>query len=441
MTPLEASSDTRNGMKNIHISKSMLASNGVTIFNSLGSNYDLAFALRAECALGSKKTRQQLIDYLNERYGGKTTLTYKGRDAITLALKALLPHASGTVAINGFTCIALYDAVVQAGMAPVLLDIEKGALDFSARALEDALAKDSSIKAVIIQNTLGYPCEGNKIAAICKERGIFLIEDLAHSVGARYADGSEAGLRHAEAGFGLAEAGTLGDATVLSFGQDKAVDAVSGGALVLRNAMIAQVEMPQESVPFKQQLKDRFYPRFTWDIRSTYRWYGRLEHTFLRAVHALPRPLEGGHGPRKLPHWYTPLILRQFLRLDTVSEHRRSIARIYAKMLDTSVTLPGTCATIDTSANLRFPIVVNDRAELIAHMRERGVHVSDTWYDAPIAPKKYSSRVRYQKGTCPNAEFASERILNLPTHINVSPHAAKVIADEVNRFLKHEHGI
>jgi perosamine synthetase len=314
----------------------------MTIFNSLGSNYDLAFALRAEVAIGSKKTRTALIEYLDKRYGGKTTLTYKGRNAIALALKALNIKGS-KVAINGFTCIALYDAVEHASMTPVLLDIEKGTLDFSAAALEQALDADPSIRAVIIQNTLGYPCDGEKIAALCKTRGIFLIEDLAHSVGAIYKDGSEAGI--------------LGDATILSFGQDKAVDAISGGALVIRNTSLQFIEEPGANISFKRQLKDRFYPRFTWDVRTTYSWYGKAEHVFLRKMNMLPRPLESSNLPSRLPTWYTSLILRQFARLKKVSEHRRAIAEIYTSVLDKSVVLRNISPLIKHSSNLRFPFL------------------------------------------------------------------------------------
>jgi dTDP-4-amino-4,6-dideoxygalactose transaminase len=77
---------------------------------------------------------------------------------------------------------------------------------------------------------------------------------------------------------------------------------------------------------------------------------------------------------------------------------------------------------------------------LIAHLRARGIHVSDIWYDAPIAPKKCAARVSYKKGTCPNAEYTAEHILNLPTHINVSRKMAKKIAGEVNYFLENNHG-
>jgi len=117
--------------------------------------------------------------------------------------------------------------------------------------------------------------------------------------------------------------------------------------------------------------------------------------------------------------------------------HRRSIARVYAEELDAQLVLRGISSTIDTSANLRFPILVNDRERLIEHLRRHGIHVSDIWYDAPIAPKKHIGKTTYRWGTCPQAEKLSDMMVNLPTHINVSSEAARKIAAEVNKFFNH----
>lgn len=182
----------------------------MSIFNSLGSNYDFKFVLKA---LFSRR-EGDLKKFLESKYQGKVTLTYKGRDALELAL-ADLPKES-LVGINGFTCFAVYEAIKKAGHQALYLDIEKGELNFSA----DTLKRAVNVKAVIIQNTLGYPCDIEKIAQICQENKIILIEDLAHSVGTRYKNGVEAGM--------------IGDYVALSFSQDKMIDAVSGGALIER---------------------------------------------------------------------------------------------------------------------------------------------------------------------------------------------------------------
>lgn len=187
----------------------------MSIFNSLGSNYDFNFVLKTLFARGEDS---KLKSFLENKYPGKATLLYKGREAIELGLKSLNLPKGSFVAINGFTCFAVYDAIKKAGLNVEYLDIEKGDLNFSPESLQAALTKDSKIKAVIIQNTLGFPCDIDNISKICQENKLILIEDLAHSIGTRYENGQEAG--------------TVGDMVILSFSQDKMIDAVSGGALI-----------------------------------------------------------------------------------------------------------------------------------------------------------------------------------------------------------------
>jgi len=74
----------------------------MNIFNSLGSNYDFLSAVRILFSVGGKGSQRNLSNYLEKRYGGQVILTYKGRDALTLALQAL--PQKGAVAMNGFTC-------------------------------------------------------------------------------------------------------------------------------------------------------------------------------------------------------------------------------------------------------------------------------------------------------------------------------------------------
>jgi dTDP-4-amino-4,6-dideoxygalactose transaminase/lipid II:glycine glycyltransferase (peptidoglycan interpeptide bridge formation enzyme) len=393
----------------------------MNIFNSLGSNYDFSAALRILFSSGGNAKSRELVAHLEKRYGGKAILTYKGREALTLALSAL-PEKGG-VAMNGFTCLAVYEAVLGSGNTVRYLDIAEHALDFSFETLTRAVETDKNIRAVIVQNTLGNPCDIVPITKLCKERGMILIEDLAHSIGTRYASGIEAG--------------TVGDFVILSFSQDKVVDAVSGGALIVRNKKYADIAVPSRKIPLSQQLKDRLYPMLTWKIRLAYALgIGKPYHAFLRYLGILSRPLDESPGPRALPDWYCANILRQFRALENVARHRREIAEIYARHLDAQFLLP---LRPERSANLRFPILTDGRERLIEYLRDRHIRVSDIWYDAPVAPKKYLHRTNYA-GQCPQAEKISETILNLPTHINVSARDARVIAEAVNEWRAHEAG-
>lgn len=381
----------------------------MNIFNSLGSNYTLWYALQVLFSFGSG-ARSKLKAYLRKRYGGTPVLVYKGRDALTLALETL--PEKGDIAFNGYTCLAVYEAIVECGHTPLPLDIDGSALDFSAHTLLSAV-ESSDVKAVIVQNTLGFPCDMQAIEKICRDNDIVLIEDLAHSIGTIYGDGREAG--------------TVGDFTVLSFSQDKVVDAVSGGALIIRNAAYQATE-PAQRVGIVQQLKDRLYPFLSWTIRAAYLLgVGRVYHACIKALGVLSTPFGKKFGPRVLPEWYCRAILDGFTKLSETEAHRSRIADVYERELKSGVNTKG-------ASNLRYPLRLDGRDELIAELREHGVHVSDIWYDAPIAPKKYQHLTAYD-GECPNAEEVSAKMLNLPTHVQVSEHDAIEIARLTKSFI------
>ncbi len=388
----------------------------MSIFNSLGSNYSFFSALRILFSYGGKSAEQRLISYLESRYGGRAILTYKGREALFLATSAL---ENGAVAINGYTCLAVYEAIRGSGHVVHYIDVPESALNFTPASLQAAFEANHTIRGVVVQNTLGIPSDIQTIKTLCGKYGAMLIEDLAHSIGTHYPSGEEVG--------------SVGDMVILTFSQDKVVDAVSGGALIIRNPKYRPISAPIHAISLAQQIKDRFYPIFTWKIRVVYVvGIGKIVHVIYRFLHLLSTPFGTvAHDVRRLTGWYCANILRQYAQLEKIAAHRREIAKIYANILDKHLLL-----TFDTkrSANLRFPILVTNRGSLIKYLKERSVYISDIWYDAPIAPKKYIHHTDY-KGQCPHAEHISSTMLNLPTHINVSPAQAEMIAQHVNEWL------
>lgn len=396
------------------------------IFNSLGSNYDLSDAINALFASSEKKYCDELIKLLEKKYGGEVILTYKGREAIDLALQAAALPKDSTVAINGFTCYVVYKPVVDNKLDVAYLDVDKDTLNFSLKSFQDAIKKEKNICAVIIQNTLGAPIDIEAIEKICKKENIIIIEDLAHCIGSKYADGREAG--------------TVGDFACLSFSQDKMLDAVSGGALIVGNSKfkIQNSELEIGDVDSYQQFKDKLYPLLTVIIRHTYSFgFGKALHHILKMFNFLSKPM--GQKDRYLVHrlanWYAYLALLQLEKLDQNIAHRQKIAKIYAKSLDNSVLISDVTQKGSLSSNVRFPILVENRQGLIKFLQTFGIHISDIWYDAPIAPKKYLSMTNYNHN-CPNAEYISDRILNLPTHKNITEKDAQFIVEKINEFLK-----
>lgn len=381
------------------------------VFNSLGSNFSWPVALRALSG-GSKTTKsQQLERDLSEAYGGRVSLTYKGRQALQLALENSGLDKGARVAINGFTCFVVYEAVERAGLQPVMVDISSQSLHFGVDQLQAEHEKEP-IKAVIIQNTLGTLVDIRSLEQFSRRQSMVIIEDLAHSVGAVYDDGRMVG--------------TVGDFTMLSFSQDKTLDAVAGGALIDRRHVPAVTKLSE--APSGAKL--RIYPLLTHIIRSTYAiGLGRILHTLLKTLQLLARPMdEVSSRPQDIS--MSQLGLNRWEGRETEFKHRRSIAAIYSDKLPKSMQF----SVSGQPVHVRYPLKVHEPQKLLDDLRQQGFYLGDTWYDAPIGPKKYMPQTNYQTGQCPNAEQVCKSIINLPTHQEISEQKANELCEMILKW-------
>ena len=401
-----------------------------SIFNSLGSNYTFGQAFKHLFARGTSADYDQLVQELSERYDGEAYLFYRGREALRNALTLAGLKKDAAVAINGFSCYAVDEAVTNAGYTPAYLDIDKNQLHFTAKTLEKAIEDNPKIQAVINQNTLGYACDIAGIEAVCKEHDLVLIEDLAHSLGLVYPDGREAG--------------TVGDFTMLSFGRDKVVDAVAGGALIAHKKVGEQWKkrLKREThLPTRnQQRVDRLYPLSTWKVRVFFRiGLGKLLQIGFRKAGLLPRATDGNfNGFTDLPDHNAKEVRALLFRLKPANIRRRQIAAIYRDVLPKDIIPKIAQEPEGKPVELRFPILVNERDTLLYKLKQKGIHIADTWYDAPIAPPRFMKETSYD-GQCSTSESTTKKLLNLPTHRNISPDQARELAERIADWLKQNH--
>ena len=111
-------------------------------------------------------------------------LTENGRVAQYIFLKSLNLPKGSEVAIQAFTCNAAVNPILWLGLKPNYIDINPQTLNIDVEDLKRKL--NPNTKVVIIQHTFGNPAPTEEIAQICKERGIILFEDCAHSLGGTY---------------------------------------------------------------------------------------------------------------------------------------------------------------------------------------------------------------------------------------------------------------
>ena len=223
------------------------------IFNSLGLNYSLRFALKFLRARTSINADERLKEFLNQKYSGQTWLYYKGRSALSEAVRLC---QADEVLTSGFSCYAVEQAIKDAGSQPVFTDIDTKTLNFSLKHLKDTHRANPRIKTVILKNTFGIGIDISQIVNYCRHHKLYIIEDLAHCPSNQYADGTNFG--------------KIGDLVVLSFGRDKQIDAVNGGALPSYRSefILGQFQNIEEDCRRRRRLTG-IYDVLQWDCRRT----------------------------------------------------------------------------------------------------------------------------------------------------------------------------
>jgi UDP-N-acetylbacillosamine transaminase len=137
-----------------------------------------------------------------------------------LALRVLGIGKEDLVLASTFTFIGSVNAILYQGATPVFIDSDES-WNLSPHLLKEAIKTvPKKPKALILTHLYGQVAKIEEIASICKEEGIYLIEDSAESLGATYKN---------------QQSGTFGDLGVYSFNGNKILTTSGGGVLVSDN--------------------------------------------------------------------------------------------------------------------------------------------------------------------------------------------------------------
>lgn len=134
--------------------------------------------------------------------------------ALHLALAAWDIGPGDEVIVPVYTFTATANVVVHTGATPVLVDVQDADANIDPEAIERAIT--GRTKAVIPVHFAGEPCAMDEIHALAKARGLKVLEDAAHAIGALY---------HGR------PIGSISDAAAFSFYANKTITTGEGGAL------------------------------------------------------------------------------------------------------------------------------------------------------------------------------------------------------------------
>lgn len=149
----------------------------------------------------------------------KCTAVSSGTAALHIALLALGVGSGDEVIIPSLTFVADINVVKMVGAVPVLAD-STSFEDWNIDPNDIKRKITDKTKAVIVVHYAGYPCNMDAIKGICEKHNLFLIEDVAHAVGASY-NGQQCG--------------SFGDIACFSFFTNKNLSVGEGGMYVAKS--------------------------------------------------------------------------------------------------------------------------------------------------------------------------------------------------------------
>jgi perosamine synthetase len=130
------------------------------------------------------------------------------------------------VIVPDLTFGACANAVMHCGARPVFTDVSRAYWNLDPELIETAIS--SKTKAIMAVHLYGHPCDMAEISVIANKHGLFVIEDCAEAIGARYKGKL---------------VGTMGDVGCFSFFSNKIITTGEGGMVITRNRKLQEKMM------------------------------------------------------------------------------------------------------------------------------------------------------------------------------------------------------
>jgi dTDP-4-amino-4,6-dideoxygalactose transaminase len=336
---------------------------------------------------------------LEEKFDAKKILlTTSCTAALEMATILFDVGPDDEVILPPFTFVSTANAFYLRGAKPVFVDIRADTLNIDETKIEAAISQKT--KAIVPVHYAGVACDMDPILKIAQKHEIFVIEDAAQGLNAKYKD------RYL---------GTFGDLGAYSFHETKNCICGEGGAIVINNEkFIERAEIVREKGTNRSKFFRGEVDRYTWvDMGSSY----------------LPADL------------LAAFLYAQLENMDLIDAHRRKIFSQYYHSLkpladDGLLRLPIVPSDCQPCGHL-FYIIVSDektRDRLIDHLRSKGIGA--VFHYIPLHLSKIGRALGYTSGQFPVTESLSSRLIRLPLYYDLTTEEQNLVIKSVKNFFK-----
>jgi len=305
--------------------------------------------------------------------------------------------ASGDEVITSpVTFVASSNCVLYCGGKPVFADIEEETVNMDAAEVKKKIT--SMTKAVIPVHFAGQPVDMEKISGPAKSKGLTIIEDACHALGATYKGSKTGSCKHS-------------DMTVLSFHAVKHITTGEGGMVLTNNKeLYEKLQMFRThgitKAPALLENKDEGA------------WYYEMQHL--------------GYNYR-ITDFQCALGISQMKKLESFVQRRKQIAGMYDDAFKGSRSIGTVVQKNDRSSafHLYAIRVRKDRRKVFDELRKQGIGVNVHYI--PVYLQPYYQGLGYKKGSCPKAENYYSEAVTLPLYPKMTDEQVKRVISEVKK--------
>jgi len=364
---------------------------------------------------------QAVVDVLRSDWltTGPKVSEFEEMFAARIGAKHAVSFSSGTAALHGaafaaglkagdeaitspLTFAATANCVLYQGATPVFADVSPDTLNLDPAQLERCVA--AKTRAVIPMDYAGHPADLEAIRKIAADRGLVVIDDACHALGAMYRGRA---------------VGSLADMTVFSFHPVKHITTGEGGMVATDNPQFAETLRRFRNHGISSEARQR---------QSQGQWH--YEMVLLGFNYRIPDIL-------------CALGAQQLKRLDANLARRREVAGRYAAAfrgipaIIAPVERPGVSSAWHLyPIRLRLEALTADRSQVFRALRAENIGVNVHYIPVHLHPY-YRERFGYRGGEFSIAESAYEQLISLPMFHGMTDQDVADVIHAVEKVLTH----
>ncbi|MDN3513534.1 MAG: DegT/DnrJ/EryC1/StrS family aminotransferase [Candidatus Brocadia sp.] len=343
-----------------------------------------------------------------------------GTDADALALAVLHDYGAkrgDEVIIPALSFVATGNAVLQAGLTPVFVDVDRKTLNIDPVKIENVVTKKSC--AIMPVHLMGKPAEMDRINAIARKHNLIVIEDAAEAHGALYKGKS---------------AGALGDMAAFSLYVAHIISTVEGGIVTTNNPDFAEILRSLRSHGRACKCESCVLNTASAYCAKRFR-YGENEDIrfiFERiGFSSKMNELEAAVGLGNL-EIYEDILKKRRENLYYLIER----FRIFEPFLATIEKEPG-----EEIGPHAFPMIIQEnasftRVQLVNYLEKHGIDTRNLFSSIPTQCPGFSF-LGHTAGDFPNAEYIGENGVHIGVHQDLGKKECNFILNTIEEFLQN----